>query len=95
MPIFGRIYEHGNLFIKFSIKFPEKISDELRGKLVELLGTAQTKKSIEECKTLNEKENGVSICKLQFIDPRQRTMNDTGNRGQDEYGDNEDMRSHG
>ena len=59
MPIKGRIYEHGNLFVKFEVKFPAQISPEIRELLMKVIGTEESRKRIGECSTL--KSNGVKI----------------------------------
>jgi len=88
MPIKGRIYEHGNLFIKFEVKFPKQISPEIRELMIRVIGTEETRKRIAACTSL--KHDGVKTCELTYIDPSRRTRNDAENRGQREYGDNAD-----
>lgn len=68
MPVKGRIYEHGNLFIKFEVKFPKQISPEIRELLMKVIGTEDSRKRISACTDL--KHDGVKICELVYMDPQ-------------------------
>lgn len=92
MPIKGRNYEHGNLFVKFEVKFPKSITPEIRDILLKVIGTDESKKRIMAASTL--KHDGVKTCELIYLDPKSRTKNENTSAGQREYGDSadEDMR---
>lgn len=77
MPVKGRIYEHGNLFVKFEVKFPKQISPEIRELLMKVIGTEESRKRIGACTEL--KHDGVKNCELIYLDPSQRTKNNDGN----------------
>ncbi|CAL6018393.1 Chaperone_protein DnaJ subfamily A [Hexamita inflata] len=93
MPIKGRIYEHGNLFIKFEVKFPKQISPEVRELLMRVIGTEESRKRIGACTEL--KHDGVKNIELIYMDPSNRTKNADTNRGQREYGDHHDEEQEG
>lgn len=67
MPIKARVYEHGNLFVKFEVRFPKQISAEIRELLMRVIGTEESRKRIQACTEL--KHDGVKTCELVYIDP--------------------------
>ena len=77
MPVKGRIYEHGNLFITFKVMFPKQISPEVRELLMRVIGTNESRKRIAACSEL--KHDGVKTCELVYIDPSYRTKNNDEN----------------
>ncbi|KAH0574622.1 Chaperone protein DnaJ subfamily A [Spironucleus salmonicida] len=88
MPVKGRIYEHGNLFIKFEVKFPKSVTNEVRQLIMNVIGTAESRQRIGACADL--KHDGVKSCELVYLDPNHRTKNETDTKGQNEYGDGHD-----
>jgi len=70
MPVHGRNYELGRLFITFTIKFPDTLSQETRMELANLIGTEATKRSIAKAATA--KHDGVHVFSLAYEDPNIR-----------------------
>ncbi|CAL6040978.1 Chaperone_protein DnaJ subfamily A [Hexamita inflata] len=84
MPVKGRIYEHGNLFVTFEVKFPQKISLEVRKLIADALGSEDSRKRINACAEL--KHDGARNIELTYVDPTQKTKN-ADSSGQQEYND--------
>ncbi|CAL5995788.1 Chaperone_protein DnaJ subfamily A [Hexamita inflata] len=84
MPVKGRIYEHGNLFVTFEVKFPQKISLEVRRLIANALGSEDSRKRINACAEL--KHDGARNIELTYVDPTQKTKN-ADSSGQQEYND--------
>merc|ERR1719160_1905626 len=56
-------FEHGNLFIIFTIEFPESIDPGVAGQLLKLLGPAK------HVVTAKEDDDDVEVCELTGMDP--------------------------
>ena len=73
MPVRGRIYEHGNLFITFKVIFPKVITEDIRQMIMHTIGSAESRSRIASCSSL--KHDGVKQCQLIYVNPDQRTKN--------------------